>query len=62
MPTTQRTNDLHRIILAHTNDSALEFHFVLKVNRRIVPSYQGILNFNQVIYTLSDNLQGIALG
>ena len=27
-----------------------------------VPSYEGILNFNQVVYTLSDNLSGIALG
>ena len=24
--------------------------------------YEGILDFNQVVYTLSDNLQGIALG
>ena len=27
-----------------------------------VISYEGILDFNQVVYTLSDNLQGIALG
>ena len=27
-----------------------------------VTSYEGILDFNQVVYTLSDNLKGIALG
>ena len=37
---------------------AIRRYLRTKVTRR----YLRILNFNQVVYTLSDNLQGIALG